>query len=340
MSRSLTTPPRPFNPAAALLTLAVLAVMAAAAFGRLELDSDILAALPRHDPVLAAARRVLPHHPLQQIVVVDIAHAGGDAELLAGAGDHLVRRLRESGLFVSVGAADMGAALPALVRGVAARLPLLFDGEELASGAAPRLEPAAVRRRLEGELARLQGLEGIGQAALLEADPLGLRELALKRLAPLAPAPGIRFHRGHLLSGDGRHLLVMARPAGSATEAGRAAELMGLLEGLAAELAARPTPDGQPLAVTHVGVYRAALDNQALAKRDVRWMMLCSTLGVALLLYFAFPRPLVGLLALAPALAGTVAALVGLSHLQPSVALLTLGFGGAIVAITVVHGIA
>jgi predicted exporter len=335
-----TPSPRAGNPWVVLLTVGVLAVMGAVALARLKVESDILATLPRNDPVLAAARRVLPHHPLQQLVVVDIAHPGGDADLLAAAGDHLVGRLRESGLFASVGAADMGAALPALVRGVAQRLPVLFDDGELAAGVAPRLEAGAVQGRLEADLARLQDLEGIGQAALVDADPLGLRELVLGRLGPLAPAAGIRFHRGHLLAPDGRHLLVMARPAGSATEAVRATALMTLLEALAGELEARSTPDGRPLSVTHVGAYRAAMDNQAMAKRDVRRMVLWSTLGVALLLYFAFPRPLVGLLALAPAIAGSITALFVLALFRPTVSILTLGFGGAIVAITVDHGIA
>jgi predicted exporter len=338
------TPPasrRTVNPWAVLLTAGVLAVMAAVVLARIEVDSDILATLPRHDPVLAAARRVLLHHPLQQLVVVDIAHPGGDADLLAAAGDRLVAGLRASGLFAGVGAADMGAALPVLVHGVAQRLPVLFDDGELAAGVAPRLDPEALRRRLEADLARLQSLEGIGQAALVDADPLGLRELVLRRLAPLAPAPGIRYHRGHLLSPDGRHLLVMARPAGSATEAGRAAQLLALLDGLARELEARPAPGGGPsLSVTHMGAYRAALDNQTMAKGDVRRMLLWSTLGVAVLLYFAFPRPLVGLLALVPAAAGTLTALFLLVLFRPTVSILTLGFGGAIVAITVDHGIA
>jgi predicted exporter/SAM-dependent methyltransferase len=88
-----------------------------------------------------------------------------------------------------------------------------------------------------------------------------------------------------------------------------------------------------------VGAHRAALDNETIVKADVHRALLLATLGITLLLLFAFPRPWVGLMALLPAMGGTAAAFFTISLFRDSISLLVLGFGGAIISITVDHGI-
>jgi predicted exporter/SAM-dependent methyltransferase len=91
--------------------------------------------------------------------------------------------------------------------------------------------------------------------------------------------------------------------------------------------------------VTASGAYRAALDNETIAKRDTRLALILTTLGIALLLLFAFPRPLIGLLALLPSTVGMIAALFVCSFLFKSISMLAVGFGGAIMGFTVDLGI-
>ena len=60
--------------------------------------------------------------------------------------------------------------------------------------------------------------------------------------------------------------------------------------------------------LTPIGAYRAALDNEMIVRADVQKMLLISFLGITVLLLFAFPRPLLGLLSLLPAIVGTLTA--------------------------------
>ena len=83
-----------------------------------------------------------------------------------------------------------------------------------------------------------------------------------------------------------------------------------------------------------------ALDNETIAKRDMQMAITLTTLGIALLLIFAFPRPLIGLLALLPSTVGAIAALFVCSFLFKSMSMIAVGFGGAIMAFTVDLGIA
>ena len=89
-----------------------------------------------------------------------------------------------------------------------------------------------------------------------------------------------------------------------------------------------------------MGAYRVALDNELIVKKDVRNAVLITTLGIAALLFLAFHRPLLGLFAFLPAFAGTAAAFFVFSLLHSSVSLMALGFGGAVISITVDQGIA
>ena len=47
---------------------------------------------------------------------------------------------------------------------------------------------------------------------------LGLKDLVMARMAPLAPSLNSSIYRGQLLSADRRHLLVTARPLASGTD--------------------------------------------------------------------------------------------------------------------------
>ncbi|MCP4689662.1 MAG: MMPL family protein, partial [Desulfobacterales bacterium] len=328
-----------WKPAAALVAAAL--ILLGVGVHRIEIDADITKSLPSGDPVLEDARRLLERHPLQDRVVMDLGVDGeADPDLLVEAGAFIEGELRESGLFRTVGMDAMAHLMPGLMMHVADNLPVLFSSDELAEKIAPLLTPEAIRERLRGAMDRLGRLDGIGQVRLLEADPLEFRNIVLARLASLSPSSNARIYRGRLLSADGRHLLILAHPLGSGSDTVLAGRIAGLLEEVSAGVDQKFAQTGRTLALTPMGAYRAALDNERTAKADTQRAILFSFIGVALLLILAFPRPLLGLLALVPAMAGTVMAFFVFSLIYEKVSILAIGFGGAIISITVDHGIA
>ncbi len=308
---------------------------------RIEIDTDITKSLPAGDPVLEDAGRLLERHPLQDRVVMDLAVDGkAEPDLLVEAADFIEGELRESGLFRTVGMDDMAHLGPGLMMHVVDNLPLLFSSDELEERIQPLLAPETIRARLRDAMGRLGRLDGIGQVRLMEADPLEFRTIVLARLASLSPSSNARIYRGKLLSLDGRRLLIMAHPLGSGADTVFAGRLTGLIRDIAARMDGKYEETGRKLTLTPVGAYRAALDNERTAKADTQRAILFSFIGVALLLILAFPRPLLGLLALVPAMAGTVMAFFIFSLLYEKASILAIGFGGAIISITVDHGIA
>ena len=142
------------------------------------------------------------------------------------------------------------------------------------------------------------------------------------------------------MSSDGRHLLITARPIASGTDTTFARKATKLIENISQILNEKYSTEEYKFTLTPVGAYRAALDNEIIAKRDIKKVILFSMIGIVVLLFIAFPRPYIGLLSFLPAVAGTMVAVFLFSLFNKSISALTIGFGGAIISITVDHGIA
>ncbi len=332
-------PPPRLRPrwACVFLLLAFLAGLSFFGSRLLRVDADILSALPHRDPLLAEAREVIRHLPIQDRLVIDLGGGGQQRAVLFAAAQHVTDRLRESALFREVGLDAIAGQFPALVEHLLAHLPMLFDAGDLERQVAPLLSPEQIRHALAEHLRRLHGMEGIGQSRWITRDPLNLHRLAMARLGEMLPGKDARFENGQLVSPDGRHILIVAALARSATDTRTAREIVLLLEDIRRDLAVRfgaAAPTLQPM-----GAYRAALDNEETAKKDMRLAVAVTTVGIALLLVLAFPRPWLGLLALLPSALGAVLALWASSLCLGALSLVTIGFGSAIMAFTVDLGI-
>ena len=275
----------PVNWRSLLLTVLITSGLFGVGVYRLDIDTDILGSLPKTDPVISDATYLLLNHPMQNQVVVDVSLKKADLDALVGCGKLVETRLKESGLFKSVGIEDTQALMPDLLDYVSANLPALFSADKLRDQIQPLLRPTEIRERLEHIHTSLLGLDSIGQAALITKDPLNFRGLVLSRLSHLAPSTGARIYRGNLLSADSRHLLVVASPVASSTATDFAGLIMELMNRIEAEVNLPYGQAGQEVTLTTAGAYRAALDNQQIIKKDIGFAVALSTIGIAVLLF-------------------------------------------------------
>ena len=322
-----------------ILTLGVIGLLLAAAIHLTEIDTDITRFLPHKQTVFSDAGRIFKYHPLQSAMVIDLGVSKPDRQRLLQCGQFATKRLKASGLFDQVGTESMQSVVPDLMNHVMDHLPVLFTADELTHQVLPLLDPSSIRHQLAALRNQLMGLDAIGQAEWIARDPLGFRRVVLAKLAQLAPTTEVQIYQGQLFSKDNRHLLLVAAPARPGTDTAFARRIADLMDTLGAELRQRYGADN-PVTLTPMGAYRAALDNERIMRRDVQKAIVLATLGIAVLLLLAFPRPVVGLFAFLPAVAGTVAAFFVLALAYRTLSIMALGFGGAIISITVDHGIA
>jgi predicted exporter/SAM-dependent methyltransferase len=305
----------------------------------LKIETDILESMPQNDPVLSDARRIIRHLPIQDRLFIDISREVADRDKLVQAASIITDKLRKSGLFTKVGIGDEANNFPELIAHVNDNLPGLMSASDLEQKIQPLLEPDKIRAAMAQNRQSLEQLEGIGRSEMMSKDPLGFSGVILGQLSALLPGNKAQFYQGQLISADGRHALIIAKISGSGTDTAKAASIAKLLKDIEKELVADKSQAGDNYVLTAAGAYRAALDNETIAKSDTRLAIILTTLGIALLLIFAFPRPLIGLLALLPSTVGAIAALFVCSFLFKSVSMLAVGFGGAIMGFTVDLGI-
>ncbi len=329
-----------FNLRLFLFVLLFIVVSTITALLRLQMDTDIVRSLPANSVVVSDALDIFANHPIHDQIAVDVTLNRDDLETLIECGAFIEKEFTASGLFREVGNGEIAALIPDIALHVVKNLPLLFSKTELENKIAPRLEADFIRTRLQESVTKLSSLEGIGQGQFIASDPLGFMEPIMAKLAMLAPLADAEMHKGFLLSPDRRHLLITARPNVSGTDTASAKQLAKLIASVETELNARYKTAKIEVTLTPVGAYRAALDNEMIIRHDVNFALILSMLGIGFLLLIAFPRPLVGLLSLLPALFGTALSLFTFSLLHSSISIMVLGFGGAIISITVDHGIA
>ena len=325
-----------------LLFITTLIVAALASFGllRLDINTDVVRSLPTGERIIADGLEIFEHHPIHDQLAVDINLDTASPDALVEIGRLLENKMEESGLFAQVGINSTSELIPEIALYAAQHLPLLFSEKELTDRVAPLLEPKQIEKRIHKLYTTLSTIEGIGQTDFIRLDPLGLKDLVMARMAPLAPSAQTKFYRGSLLSEDSRHLMVVARPHGSGTDTTSAREIADFFDNSFTEISAKYQKSGLQPIFTPVGAYRAALDNERIIRHDVQYALLLATAGIGLLLLFAFPRPLIGLLSLVPALAGISIGIFVYSLFHSTISIMVIGFGGAVISITVDHGIA
>lgn len=329
-----------FNFKALLSTVITLAIMGFFGYMNLDIDADIVSALPKKDPVLSEAADVISHHPLQDMVILDVSHQKRDTEILVEAGDFIRQRLIQSGLFKNIGLSAFENLIPDLMLHITSNLPVLFTEKELTKKIEPLLTPEYIQQKLKENFITLQDINSIGLMQIMANDPLGFSDVVLPKLLHLSPSSKADFYNGHLISEDGKHLLIIAEPGGSGTDTDFAQKATSLINDVSEKLNSRYKNKEFVFTIDHNGAYRYALENETIAKKDTRRALFLATAGIALMLVLVFPRPVLGLFAFIPAFAGIVTSFFVYSLFHTSISVLALGFGGAIISITIDHGIA
>jgi predicted exporter/SAM-dependent methyltransferase len=328
-----------------LLILAILAGVGLAFWvgvERLKVNTDITAALPEDDPVVAAAQQILKHHPILENVFIHIRMSGsaGGRDALVGAGDLVSSALQESGLVKVISGREGAGSFASLLEAVTDNLPLFFNRDDLENQVKSVIQPDRVGGLLQNEFRQLLDVGSIGQAQYLAKDPLGLRNLVLSRFSNVLPFKEATVQQGHIISKDGKHLLIIAEPVHFSQDASFAQRMTEVLERIAKKLEEASIPREKSFKMFYTGAFRAALDNERIIRRDTSRALLLVTIGLIPLALLSFRRLWLGLLSIVPAMAGTMLAVFVYALTRDSIFAVTMGFGGALIGIAVDHGMA
>jgi hypothetical protein len=298
----------------------------------LHLKEDVMDLLPSGDPAVSATRDYLQRFGRLQTVVMVVE--AKDAAALESGADHLAGYMGHCpfvrDLQYQFGPEDLALSLQALRQARAS----LFSAED-AADLQSRLSPQGLRQYLGGWRRTLAESPAPYLARQFSQDPLGLDLPLLKRLEGLRfDSRTVEIRDGRIFSPDGGHILLLAKPCFSATDAASAEALSGFM----AQVGARVRAATGARVAWSAGA-RFSQSNAALIKRDLAVTVSLSSLLVAMACLLVFRRASLFLLTLAPPAFGGLAAAGLIVLVDPGVSAIVAGCGGILIGVLVDSGI-
>jgi len=320
---------------AILVLTGLLAIAAFVVSLRIDLEEDILATLPRNDPLVDDYRYALRKFGQVERAYFDVGMTHADPGRLAQAADLLHERLAAHRDVRRVLYRFEMNAQGRVLDFLTGALPNLFTADDLPALAA-KLEPGPVREYLSAMRRKLAGPEGMVLRNLVPADPVGMSGLVLEKARPLQTGFGeARLEDGRIVSGDGNHILLIAEPNIPSSNSREGTQLVHDLLAMAREVEVRFP--GVHVAIT--GGHRMTVDNASLIKRDATRCIFLGMTAMLILCLTAYRRRWLALVTFLPSLFGALIAGAALALFQPHLSAIATGFAVIAIGITVDYAI-
>ncbi len=314
------------HPGVTLLVPALLMLAALALYARTTTEQDVGAMLPGGPGSPREAARLLSDFGVLNTLLIDVELPGATEEQLADRGQALAAGLRGSGAFLEVYSGPSAHEMTVVGQVLFPHRLYLF--EDPAAEIERRLNPERIEMALAALKRRLSSPQALVTKANLLRDPLGLDAELVAALSRLAG--DVHPVQGQLLSRDGRHLLLVTTPAGSALDARVSRALLDTVATEAIRL--KPGPAG-PAVVMSVGGPRFAAESAAAVRKDVAITLLTSAVGLILLFLVRFRSLRLFFLAAIPVGLGMVGGLTAVALAQGRIHALTFAFGSVLMGV-------
>jgi 1-acyl-sn-glycerol-3-phosphate acyltransferase len=213
-------------------------------------------------------------------------------------------------------------------------LPIFLDTADYV-----RLDSLLEQENLDSYMARqyagLLSPWSMVSSKFMAADPLGLAGNVLKDLAALEPDGHYTIYDGHIFSNDKQYLLAFISPVFGAGELSRNEAFVAEIERAIAE-----TEQQYPsLKVSYFGGIPVGIYNARQIKSDAFLTMMITTLGIGLVIVFAFRRKSAIPLILLPVLMGGLFALAMMYVVQGAISTIAVGAGSVILGVALSYSI-
>jgi predicted exporter len=180
---------------------------------------------------------------------------------------------------------------------------------------------------------RLTSPESSFTEPLLRRDPLGFGEEVLQQVLTGNQQFDVALYRGRLLSTDRRHAMALAEPRGTGMDVAEMERVVELARGIADDALADERFAGLGVEVAGGPVYSLASAN--VIRRDVKLAMGVTAVGILLIFVGFFRNLRVMAFAYAPPVLGVGAGVAALGYVYGGAHGLSMGFGAAMLGITV-----
>lgn len=248
----------------------------------LQFNSNIESLLPKEEAI-SRSMNFLKNSSISNKVIISLSLTSPDQEkdALFQAVDELAASLKPP-LFtgVTIGMSEMNIAED--MEFFLLNIPQIFSEHELTIIDA-KISPEKVSEKMRANYLQLLKPEGIFMHSMIRSDPLGLNLLLLNKLKVLSGSLGynINIEKGHFISSDGRHAMIIAQTPVSVTDTLGARNLLNNLE---EQFKKMPGYISADIICGHTH----SLSNEKVMKKDVSLTGIIASIAFVLLFLFVF----------------------------------------------------
>lgn len=199
--------------------------------------------------------------------------------------------------------------------------------------AAERTSTEGIRRAVARTAMRLTSPESSFTEPLLRQDPLGFGEAVLTRALTGQNQFDVELYRGRFLSKDRRHGMALAEPLGTGMDVAEMERVLEVTAGIIDGALAEEQFAGLHVEAAGGPVY--SLASADVIRRDVKLAMTATAVGILLIFLVFFRNLRVLLFAYTPPALGVGAGVAALGYAYGGAHGLSMGFGAAMLGITV-----
>lgn len=248
----------------------------------LQFNSNIESLLPK-EAAISRSMNFLKSSSISNKVIISLSLTSPDQEkdALFPAVDELAASLKPPHFTsVTIGLPEMNMAedMEFFLRNI----PQIFSEHELTLIDA-KISPEKVSERMRRNYLQLLKPEGIFMHSMVRSDPLGLNLLLLNKLKVLSGSLGynINIEKGHFISSDGRHAMIIAQTPVLVTDTFGARNLLNNLEEQFRKLPGYISAD-------IICGHTHSLSNEKVMKKDISLTSIIASVAFILLFLFVF----------------------------------------------------
>jgi uncharacterized protein len=192
--------------------------------------------------------------------------------------------------------------------------------------------PGRLEEILKRDIQTLSSPAGFLMKPFIVHDPAGISSRAFRKIRQLQYDENFDLYDGHIMSGDGRHLLLFIRPAFPSDNTGKNKQLLDGIDQLYSDLQSHGFPE---IEINYFGGVAVAVGNAVQLRKDTILTVSITALFLVLFTGWYFKRKQAPLLILIPVIYGALFSLSLIYWIKGSISVIALAAGSVVLGIAI-----
>jgi uncharacterized protein len=268
---------------------------------------------------------------VMMVSMKDSSHTSPETQAAFSDSFSAILRNQYPGLIRSVDERVSDSLAPQLIQIVTDHLPVFLEPGDYTSMDSLE-DPGKLREILSKDLRTLSSPAGFVMKSFITRDPVGIGTPAFRKIRQLQYDENFDLYDGHIISRDGRYMLLFVSPAFPADNTGRNGQLLNGMDQIISRLQANGF---EMIQANYFGSVAVAVGNALQLRRDSILTLSITTLFLILFISWYFKKKRAPFLILLPVLLGALFSLSIIYWIKGTISVIALAAGSIVLGIAI-----